>query len=115
MNLMRASAAALAVMWLAGCAGPAPVTGQVTGRLLKQGGQSPGQRPMPGTVVFAAAGHPQVTVRVADTGIFSVQLPPGRYRVSGPCSQSVPVAVTAHHTTRVNLICTFASGHPPSN
>jgi hypothetical protein len=115
MNLMRASAATLAVLGLAGCAGPGPVTGQVTGQLLRQGGQSPGRRPMPGTVVFAAAGHSQVTIRVADTGIFSVRLPPGRYRISGPCSQSLPVAVTAHHTTRVSLICTFASGNPPSD
>jgi hypothetical protein len=115
MNLMRASAATLAVLWLAGCSGPGPGTGQVAGRLVRQGGQSPGQRPMPGTVVIAAAGHSQVTVRVSDTGIFSVRLPPGRYRISGPCSQSLPVAVTAHHTTRVSLICTFASGHPPSD
>jgi hypothetical protein len=91
------------------------VTGQVSGRLVRQGGQSPGQRPMPGTVVFAAAGHSQVTVRVAGSGIFSVRLPPGRYRMSGPCSHSLPVAVTAHHTTRVSLICTFASGRPPSD
>jgi hypothetical protein len=115
MNLMRACAATLAVLWLAGCAGPGPATGQVTGRLLKQGGQSPGQRPMPGAVVFATAGHPQVTVRVADSGVFSVRLPPGRYRVSGPCSPSRQAAVTAHHTTRVTLICVFASGRPPSN
>ena len=62
MNLMRAPAAMLAVLLLAGCAGHEPATGQVTGRLLSQGGGSPGQRPMPGTVAFTAAGH------VADDG-----------------------------------------------
>ena len=71
-------------------------------------------RPMPGTVAFTAAGHPRVTVRVQNSGIFSVQLPPGRYHVSGPCPQSLPVTVTAHHTTHVNVICTLAVGRPPS-
>ena len=113
MNLMRACAVVLAVL-LAGCAGHEPVTGQVTGRLLSRGGQPPGQRPMPGTVAFTAAGQPRVTVRVQNSGIFSVQLPPGRYHVSGPCPQSLPVTVTAHHTTHVNVICTLAVGRPPS-
>jgi hypothetical protein len=113
MNLMRACAVVLAVL-LAGCAGHEPVTGQVTGRLLSRGGQPPGQRPMPGTVAFTAAGQPQVTVRVQNSGIFSVQLPPGRYHVSGPCPQSLFVTVTAHHTTHVNVICTLALGRPPS-
>jgi hypothetical protein len=113
MNLLRAPAAVLAVLLLAGCAGQKPVTGRVTGRLLSQGGRPPGQRPMPGTVVFAAAGHPRVTVRVPNSGIFSVQLLPGRYYVSGPCPQSLPVTVIAHDTTHVNIICTVAVGRPP--
>jgi hypothetical protein len=117
MSLMRAPGALLAVLLagllLAGCAGHEPATGQVTGRLLSQGGGSPGQRPMPGTVAFAGAGHQPVTVQVPDSGIFSVRLPPGRYRVSGPCSRSLAVTVTAHHTTHVNIVCTLASGRPP--
>jgi hypothetical protein len=115
MNLRRAPAGVLAVMLLAGCAGNEPVTGQVTGRLLSQGGGSPGQRPMPGTVTFAAAGHPPMTVRVPDSGIFAVRLPPGRYHVSGPCTRSLAVTVTAHRTTHVNVICTLATGRPPSD
>jgi hypothetical protein len=104
----------LAGLLLAGCAGHEPATGQVTGRLLSQGGGgSPGQRPMPGSVAITAAGHPPVTVRVPESGIFSVQLPPGRYHVSGPCSRSVPVTVTAHHITRINIICTLVVGRPP--
>jgi len=113
MTLMRAPAAMLAVLLLAGCAGHEPGTGQVTGRLLSQGGGSPGQRPMPGTVAFTAAGHPPMTVRVPDSGTFSVQLPAGRYHVSGPCSRSLQVTVTAHQTTHVNIVCTFAVGRPP--
>ena len=69
---------------------------------------------MPGTVAFTAAGQPRVTVRVQNSGIFSVQLPPGSYQVSGPCPQSLPVTVIAHHTTHVNVICTLAVGRPPS-
>jgi len=95
MSLMRAPAAMLAVLLLAGCAGHEPAKGWVTGRLLSQGGGSPGQRPMPGTVAF------------------SVQLPPGRYHVSGPCSRSLPVTVTAHRTTHVSIVCTLAVGLPP--
>ena len=113
MNLMRTPAAMLAMLLLAGCAGHEPTTGQVTGRLLSNGGESPGQRPMPGSVAFTIVGHSPVTVRVPNSGIFSVQLPPGQYHVSGPCSRSLPVTVIAHHTTHVNIICTFAAGHPP--
>ena len=57
MSLIRTPAAMLAVLLLAGCAGHEPATGQVTGRLLSQGAGSPGQRPMPGTVAFTAAGQ----------------------------------------------------------
>ena len=113
MTLMRAPAAMLAVLLLAGCAGHEPATGQVTGRLLIQGGGSPGQRPMPGTVAFTATGQPPMTVRVPNSGTFSVQLPPGRYHVSGPCARPLPVTVTAHRTTHVNIVCTFAVGRPP--
>ena len=113
MSLMRAPTAMLAVLLLAGCAGHEPATGQVTGRLLSQGGGSPGQRPMPGTVAFTAAGQPPTTVQVPNSGVFSVQLPPGRYHVSGPCSRSLPVTVTAHRTTHVNIVCAFAVGRPP--
>ena len=113
MTLMRAPAAMLAVLLLAGCAGHEPATGQVTGRLLSQGGGSPGQRPMPGTVAFTAAGQPPMTVRIPNSGTFSVQLPPGRYHVSGPCARPLPVTVTAHRTTHVNIVCTFAVGRPP--
>jgi hypothetical protein len=113
MSLMRAPAAMLAVLLLAGCAGQQPAMGQVTGRLLSQGGGSPGQRPMPGTVAFTAAGQPSMTVRVPNSGTFSVQLPPGRYHVSGPCSRPLQVTVTAHLTTHLNIVCTFAVGRPP--
>ena len=113
MRLLRAGAAALALVWLAGCAGPEPGTGTVTGTLLRQGGQEAGQRPMAGSVTFAAAGQPQVTAQVGTTGSFSVQLPPGQYRVSGPCAPSVSVTVIAHHTAHVTLLCTLASVHPP--
>jgi hypothetical protein len=113
MTLMRAPAAMLAVLLLAGCAGRESATGQVTGRLLSQGGGSPGQRPMPGTVAFTATGQPPMTVRVPNSGTFSVHLPPGRYHVSGPCARPLPVTVTAHRTTHVNIVCTFAGGRPP--
>ena len=118
MKLLRTGAAALVLVLvglaLAGCAGPGPGTGQVTGMLLRQGGQQAGQRPMAGRVTFTAAGQPQVTAQAGNTGSFSVQLPPGQYRVSGPCPPPVSVTVTAHHTAHVTLRCSFAHVHPPS-
>jgi hypothetical protein len=113
MNLLRVCAAVIAVL-LAGCAGHAQVTGHIAGRLVSEGGRQPGQRPMPGTVAFTAAGHHQVTVRVGNSGIFSVELPPGSYQVFGPCSRPVPVTVTANHTTHVNVICIIPVSSSPS-
>jgi hypothetical protein len=121
MNASRICAGLLAAL-LAGCAAPAghgPVTGDVAGRLVREGGPpgpggQPGQRPMPGTVTFTSAAH-RVTVRVGKSGSFSAQLPPGRYRVSGPCSRPSPVTVTARHTAHVKIICIVPVGSPPSS
>ena len=119
MNLLRATAAALPAVLLAvllaGCAGPDPATGVVTGRLMSEGGRGPGQQPMAGTVAFTVAGQRRVTVQAGNAGTFSVQLSPGRYQVSGPCSQSFPVTVTAHHATHFNVICIVRLGSPPSS
>ena len=112
----------LAVLLLAGCAAPAghgPVKGEVTGRLLREGGPAspggqPGQRPMPGTVTFTSTSDRRVMVRAGSSGTFSVRLPPGRYRVSGPCSRPSPVTVTARHTVHVKIICIVPVGSPPS-
>jgi hypothetical protein len=145
-----ACAATVAVLMLAGCGmrggpGPAqgdgasgrpPAAGRVTGRLLleggpiRPGGRQPGPRPIRGVVTFTTAGHQPVKVRAGRSGIFTVGLPPGRYRVSGrspvvsngaavtgrgqrrsgtgwqaPCSLPLSVTVTAHHTARAAVIC----------
>ena len=121
MNASRTCAGLLAALLLAGCTAPAghePVTGDVAGRLLREGGPpgqdgQPGLRPMSGAVTFTSA-HRRVTVQVGNSGIFSVQLPPGRYRVSGPCSRPSPVAVTARHTVHVKIVCIVPEGSPPS-
>jgi hypothetical protein len=140
MNYLRACGCALAALVLAGCATasaqptaptghPAtghPATGHLTGRFLMEGGpmgpggQQPGERPIPGTVTFTAAGRRPVTVKVGPSGSFSKQLPPGSYQVSGrspdieagsgkpqalPCSQPASVTLTAGHTTSVDVIC----------
>ena len=76
MNLMRAPAATLAILLLAGCAGHEPATGQRGLPTAGPGGGVADQRPMPGTVAFTAAGHAPTTVPVPDSGVFSVQLPP---------------------------------------
>lgn len=103
-----------AVLALAGCAAAqdnAPSAGTVAGRLLLEGGpigpngQQPGIRPIAGTVRFTGGDHQPVTVRTTSSGVFSVQLPAGRYQVSSRQAGSAPVwvTVTAHHTTSVTL------------
>jgi hypothetical protein len=121
MNASRATAGLLAALLLAGCTAPAghgPATGHVAGRLLRAGGPpgqggQPGLRPMSGAVTFTSA-HRRVTIRVGNSGLFSVPLPPGRYRVAGPCSQPSPVNVTARHTAHIKIICIVPEGSPPS-
>jgi len=153
MNRPLACAAAVAVLLLAGCGtrggfGPMPghgasgrpAAGRVTGRLLleggppgRPGGRQPGPRPIRGVLTFTTAGQRPVRARAGRTGVFSVRLPPGRYRVSGrspmvmtvsngatvtdsgqllsgrewerPCSFPLSVTVTAGHTTRAAVIC----------
>jgi hypothetical protein len=109
-------------------AGPTRATGQVTGRLLIEGGpvgpygQQPGERPIPGTVTFTTARHRPVSVGVGASGRFSVWLPPGRYQAAGrspdiitvtdsgrdleqTCSGPVSVIVTGQHTATIAVVC----------
>ena len=116
-----------AVLLSAGCsaAGRASSAGTIAGRLVLEGGplgpggRQPSPRPIPSTVRFADGHHQPVTVRTTSAGMFSVQLPAGRYQVSdrsprmltananGTSSQEwstpVPATVTAHHTTTIIL------------
>ena len=117
-----------AVLLPAACsaAHSASSSGTVVGRLVLEGGpldlvtgQRPGSRPIPGTVRFADGQHQPVTVRTTSAGVFSVQLPAGRYQVSDRSprvltanadgtsiqewSTPVPVTITAHHTTAITL------------
>lgn len=114
----------------AGCASAGaqpPASGQVTGKLVMEGGplgpggKQPGERAMSGTVTFTAAGHQPITVKVGSSGTFSVPLPPGRYHVSGrspditeidgghsrelPCSLPASAVVTAGQTATITLAC----------
>jgi len=106
----------------------ARAAGHVTGRLLIEGGpigpggQQPGERPIPGTVTFTAAGHRPVSVGAGTSGKFSAWLPPGRYRVAGrspdietvtssgktveqTCSQPMSVTVSARHAATIAVVC----------
>jgi len=119
----------LAAMLLpAACAaacGQASAPGTVTGRLIVDGGpigphgRQPGTHAIPGTIKFTGSEDQVVTIRTGRTGVFSGQLPAGRYSVSyrsphllaagsrGPFHQTwaqpVSVAVTADHTTKITL------------
>jgi hypothetical protein len=144
MNYSQTGACVLGALLLTGCtaasaatytAATPRATGHVTGKLVMEGGaigpggQQPGERPIPGTVTFTAAGHQPVTagfrpvtVGVRDSGKFSVWLPPGRYRVAGrspdiqtvtasgkaveqTCSQPQSVTVSARHTATITIAC----------
>jgi len=142
MSQWRTCACVLGVLLLTGCtaagaaehvtghpvAGSARATGHVTGKLLIEGGpigpggQQPGERPIPGTVTFTAAGHRPVAVRVGASGKFSAWLLPGRYQVAGrspdietvtssgrdveqTCSQPLSVTVRARHAEAIAVLC----------
>ncbi len=134
MRHLRSCAFLLAALLMAGCAatgGQGLVTGHLAGRLVMEGGpigpggKQPGERPIPGTVTFTAAGHRQVAVQVGTSGTFSVRLPPGTYQVSGrssstetssgsgasereqelPCSQPLSAKITAGQTASITVTC----------
>jgi hypothetical protein len=143
MNKWRTCACVLGALLLTGCASAgaaehaashavshtaARATGHVTGKLLIEGGpmgpggQQPGERAIPGTVTFTAAGHRPVQVGVGASGKFSAWLPPGRYQVGGrspdietvtdsgkdleqTCSQPLSVTVSARHAASVSVVC----------
>jgi len=110
--------------------GTTTVTGTtaVTGRFLMEGGpvrpggDQPGERPLRGTVTFAAAGERTVSVPVGRAGTFSVALAAGTYHVSGhspqimevsgdgaqhetACSQPLTVHVTGQRTLKITVTC----------
>ena len=139
MNQWRTCACVLGALLLTGCTAagaaehaashpPARATGHVTGKLLIEGGpvglggQQPGERPIPGTVTFTAAGHRPVQVGVGASGKFSAWLPPGRYHVAGrspdietvtdsgkyleqTCGDLSSVKVSARHATTISVVC----------
>ena len=108
MNALKIAAGACAPLLLAACAaapaaghhgdpvrqGPAQSAppgqlGTVTGVFhrvggpLGPGGQQPQVVPLTGRMRFTRPGHPAVSVPVGRSGRFTVQLPPGTYRVTG--------------------------------
>jgi hypothetical protein len=120
MRRLAAITAPVALVMLAACAAAPPSPGgTVTGRLLLEGGTSRfnGPRPISGTVQFTGP-HQLGTVRVGNSGTFSVVLPAGIYHVSGrsphvievshgqvPCTQPLSVTVTPRHATKITLTC----------
>ena len=86
---------------------------------IAQNGSQPPPVPLTGTVLFAAGDQRTLAVRVGESGRFSVSLPAGSYAVSGlspslqasgatvelPCSAPVHVAVVAHRTVHVSVVC----------
>ena len=143
MNQWRTCACVLGALLLTGCTAagaaeyaasqgtsqpPARATGHLTGKLsieggpIGPGGKQPGERPIPGTVTFTAAGHRPVQVGVGASGKFSAALPPGRYQVAGrspdfetvtgsgkdleqTCSQPLSVTVSGRHAAAISVVC----------
>jgi hypothetical protein len=99
----------------AGCLGPNPADGTLTGHLYGVGGPSPGAlRPWPGTVTITGPGV-HIGISVGASGTYSVQLPAGRYTVGGSspnyesgaalCRAAGTVIVTRAHRTRADVLC----------
>jgi hypothetical protein len=143
MNSLHTCACLLATLALAGCAAVsnggqagqhAPVTGHLTGVFVMEGGplgaggQQPGERPIPGTIIVTDDGHHVFRIEVGGSGRFSAWLRPGRYQVSGqspdieqattvqaghasgqgrevPCTLPQTVTITAGHTAAITLVC----------
>jgi hypothetical protein len=113
----------LAATLLAACSaahGSDRALGTVTGKLVIEGGPGglPHIRRIQGVVRFVGRGHVLVAARTNAVGVFRVRLPIGRYQVSGRSphilegsdgtshqvwSASVPVIVTARHTSKITL------------
>jgi hypothetical protein len=93
-------------------------TTTVTGRFLieggpvRPGGGQPGERPLRGTVTFAAAGQRPVSVLVGRSGTFSVALLPGTYHVAGrsPAIVEVSGSGAQHETTCSNPLTVHVAG-----
>jgi hypothetical protein len=104
MNALKIAAGACAPLLLAACAAgqgvghhgppagqsaPPDQMGTVTGVFhriggpLRPGGKPPKVVPLTGRMRFTRPGHPAVSVPVGRSGRFTVQLPPGTYRVTG--------------------------------
>ncbi|MCW2671961.1 MAG: hypothetical protein JWP14_550 [Frankiales bacterium] len=78
---MRGWTLLVPVLLVAGCGAPATV--RVTGTLRMIGGLSPASGfAVPGHVVFAASGK-RVSTLATSSGAFTVDLPSGRYSVTG--------------------------------
>jgi hypothetical protein len=104
---------------------PDPPRGTITGRLIRAGGplgpqhQQPAAGPIPGTVRFTDDQHRVITIPVSTTGVFSGQLPAGRYLVSyrsprvlevgsdgiarPTWSRPVSLTIAPRHTTTITL------------
>jgi hypothetical protein len=104
-------------------------TGTVTGVFhraggpLGPGGQQPRVVPLTGRMRFTRPGHPAVSVPVGRSGRFTVQLPPGSYRVTGitpgivevldngrqldeRCHGPQDLRVLAGRTGHITVVCT---------
>jgi len=78
---------------------PGTVTGVFhrVGGPLGPGGQQPKAVPLTGRMRFTRPGHPAVSVPVGRSGRFTVQLPPGTYRVTGITPDIVEVLDNGRH------------------
>jgi hypothetical protein len=89
---------------------------------MQPGGKQPHEVRLSGVVNFTSDGGRSVEVRIGKTGVFSVALPPGTYRVAGrspeiselgssgggrepSCSQPLSVTVASGHTSDISVTC----------
>lgn len=124
-----AAAAIMTEMAIPGSAAPVhaspPATGRVLGKFMRVGGplgpdgQQPKAVPLSGTMRFTRTGHTATTVEVGKSGMFSIRLAPGRYRVVGrtpdimgepgnieaTCSLPGTLVVSAGLNRHITVVC----------
>jgi hypothetical protein len=79
----------------------------VTGELLRVGGPAPGDSvPLSGTVALRSQ-QMAITVEVDASGMFTVSVPSGQYRVNGelPCPASKDVDTDLRVVSHVQVVC----------
>jgi hypothetical protein len=105
---------------ITGCNGGSGRHGAVTGLFLMVGGPAPGvSARLPGRVIATNTAGQHFTVAVSTNGLFTINLPPGRYQLAGysprvhsnnremRCLAAHPIHVRGGQSTHSDVYCSI--------